>query len=302
MIRIGHSGWSYPDWTGIVYPRAARARLDALSYLSRYFNALEINTSHYQPLAPQTAERWLRRVADAPDFRFTAKLWRQFTHADPKAITPADWKLHVQLVRQGMNVLASGGRLACLLMQFPWSFRQGPPGWERIARLAESFRDYPLAIELRHASWDDAEARSRLKALGIALCNIDQPPLHECLRPADHVTAPIGYVRLHGRRVDTWFAPNVPVYMRYDYLYSPVELSEWVPRIRAIAERAESVFVFANNHYRGQGPANAFQLQAMLSGSKVRVPPRLLSIYPSLREYADAEPEPDGQGRLFDDQ
>src|SRR6266700_4101913 len=79
-IRIGPAGWSYPDWAGIVYPRARSRRFHEAEYLSRFFDTIEINTSFYQPLQPDTARSWIGHVAHNPRFTFTAKLWKRFTH------------------------------------------------------------------------------------------------------------------------------------------------------------------------------------------------------------------------------
>jgi hypothetical protein len=45
MIRIGPSGWAYKDWEGIVYPSKKPKGFDRLTFLSQYFDAVEINTS-----------------------------------------------------------------------------------------------------------------------------------------------------------------------------------------------------------------------------------------------------------------
>jgi uncharacterized protein YecE (DUF72 family) len=119
-------------------------------------------------------------------------------------------------------------------------------------------------------------------------CNIDQPALAHCLAPSAHVTSGVGYVRLHGRRRDTWFADKVPAHERYNYLYSLAQLDEWVPRIAEVAGKARRTFVFANNHYRGQGPANALQLRALLERQPVAVPSTMRSRFPTLAEHAHA--------------
>jgi uncharacterized protein YecE (DUF72 family) len=51
---------------------------------------------------------------------------------------------------------------------------------------------------------------------------------------------------------------------RYDYRYTPDELDEWIPKIQALADRSLRVYVFFNNHVRGQAPANARELKARL--------------------------------------
>lgn len=49
-IFIGTSGYSYPDWKGVVYPKSVKREVGAsttleLTYVSRYFNTCEINAT-----------------------------------------------------------------------------------------------------------------------------------------------------------------------------------------------------------------------------------------------------------------
>jgi uncharacterized protein YecE (DUF72 family) len=115
------------------------------------------------------------------------------------------------------------------------------------------------------------------------------------------VTSRVAYVRLHGRNAENWFREGAPVHARYDYLYAPEELRPWAERTERLSERAEEVFVIANNHYRGKGPANALMLKAMLARAKVPAPASLARAYRDLAGVAKPE-EPAGQaqGRLFD--
>src|SRR4051794_1401601 len=80
-VRVGPAGWDYPDWRGIVYPNKKKTKsFDELAYLARYFDTVEINTTFYRPGDPKAAAAWARRVEENPRFKFTAKLWRRFTH------------------------------------------------------------------------------------------------------------------------------------------------------------------------------------------------------------------------------
>src|SRR4029453_8319535 len=80
IIRIGPAGWSYKDWEGIVYPVKPGPRFDALGYLAKFFDTIEINSSFYRPPTPSTTKAWSSRVAHNKNFQFTAKLYRVFTH------------------------------------------------------------------------------------------------------------------------------------------------------------------------------------------------------------------------------
>ena len=78
-LYCGPSGWSYLDWNGVVYSKVPR-NAHALEDVSRYFDAVEINTTFYQPIRPEIAQLWVRKVSANPKFIFTVKLGRRFTH------------------------------------------------------------------------------------------------------------------------------------------------------------------------------------------------------------------------------
>src|SRR5688500_12698684 len=90
MIRTGPAGWSYRDWEGIVYPRPRPRGFDPLAFLAGFFDTIEINSTFYRPATADSAASWAARVAENLHFRFTAKLWRRFTHERDEAFTTAD--------------------------------------------------------------------------------------------------------------------------------------------------------------------------------------------------------------------
>jgi uncharacterized protein YecE (DUF72 family) len=81
VIRIGPAGWSYKDWEGIVYPVSKPKGFHPASYLAQYFDTIEINSTFYRSPEAGIAKGWARRVEGNPNFRFTARLFRSFTHA-----------------------------------------------------------------------------------------------------------------------------------------------------------------------------------------------------------------------------
>lgn len=130
MIRIGTAGWQYRDWEGIVYPKPRPRGFDPLAYLASFFDVVEINSSFYGPPQSNASRSWVARVADHLQFRFTAKLWKGFTHE--RHATASDERLF----KEGIEPLADSGRLGALLLQFPWSSSQ---------RTAITFGDYANA-------------------------------------------------------------------------------------------------------------------------------------------------------------
>ncbi len=276
---IGPCGWSYPDWEGVVYPRQSRRGVKPLQFLARFFNAVEVNSSFYALPSARVTAAWPRLTP--PAFRFAFKLTRCFTHERgvfPDAATCAAFQ-------DALRPLQQAGKLGPILMQFPWSFRFDPQAADWLRRLADAFGSFERFVEVRHSSWAQPAALKCLKSVGGA-CNIDQPALRDCLPPTAHAFGPVAYVRLHGRNSANWFAENQPAYERYNYLYSEPELREWVERLLSLEPRCQQVYVFTNNHFRGQAVANALELRAALTGERPTAPDCLLAAYPRLRRIA----------------
>jgi len=198
-------------------------------------------------------------------------------------------------------VLRDEQRLGALLAQFPWSFKPAPAAREVLARLGETFRGWPLVVEVRHGGWGREEELGRLRDLGLGIANIDQPLIGQSLTPAAHATSAEGYVRFHGRNYEHWFGEQEDAAQRYDYLYTAKELAPWVDRIRSLAagEGVADVYVVTNNHFEGKGPANALMLRAMLERGRVKAPPVLFATYrQALEPYAEPW-ETEGEPSLF---
>ncbi len=291
ILRVGPAGWSYPDWAGFVYPSRRAQGFHEATYLAEFFDTIEINTSFYQPLRPDHAGQWIDRVAANPRFVFAAKLWQRFTH-DSRSITSAAAAADERAVRAGFDVLRAANKLGAVLLQFPFSFHRTGENVAYLSAILKRFSDYPLVVEVRHGSWDSPETLELLHSSGVSFCNIDQPIIGRSLGPSAQATSAVGYVRLHGRRYDTWFSDDatIPAHERYNYLYSAEELAPWVTRIRKVTERAHETFVVTNNHFQGKAVVNALQLISILKGSKVKVPEPLRRHYPELEAIADNPP------------
>jgi uncharacterized protein YecE (DUF72 family) len=279
MIRVGPAGWSYGDWEGIVYPPKKGSKFDPLSYLADFFDTIELNNTFYRPPSPQMGRSWARRVESNPRFQFTAKLYRNFSH-ERQALTEAD----ENSFKSGLQPLLEGGRLGALLLQFPYSFHNNEENRTYLKELADKFKEYPLVLEVRHASWDRFSAYEFLRENQIGFCNIDQPQVSYSIGATRKVTSFIGYLRLHGRNVKEWFREGVGRDARYDYLYNEFEIFELTERVRQIAEQAEETFVITNNHYRGQAICNALEIKAKLGEKNLKIPEVLLPHYPQLQE------------------
>jgi uncharacterized protein YecE (DUF72 family) len=105
-----------------------------------------------------------------------------------------------------------------------------------------------------------------------AWVNIDEPRLGASLHDTEYVTAPLAYLRLHGRNYKKWFNSNNRD-ERYDYLYTPEELEAIAESLKTMAKKVEreptrreikKVIASTNNHYKGQAAVNAIDIKRLL--------------------------------------
>ena len=278
MISVGVAGWDYPDWSGIVYPRGAARGFDRLAFVARFLDVVEINATFYRPANPRIAATWIRRVEKHPGFRFTAKAHRTWTH-DPWEPAPGI----VAATLLGLSPLRDAGLLGALLIQFPQSFHWTPQSLSRLGRLLDATEGWPVVVEVRHVSWDEDGAAAFMHERSVGWCVVDQPGASGQTAPArPRVTAPIAYLRLHGRNEAAWFDPEAGRDARYDYLYTADQLHPLADAARAMGTAARALYVIANNHFRGQAFANALQLKHLIQGIEPEAPEDLVAAYPGL--------------------
>lgn len=295
VIRIGTAGWSYKDWEGIVYPEQIKRKLHPVEYLAAYLDLIEINTSFYGHIKPELGKLWCRKaMAVNPHFRFTAKLNQAFTHS-PVAVIESTSAATIKpnpeaekLAKEGLDSIAEEGMLGALLIQFPVSFRNTNENRDYLEWLLLRFKQYPLAVEVRHSSWNNEGILRYFGEKGLSFVNIDQPRLGNSLSGTEHVTSALAYVRLHGRNYDQWFEAE-RCEDRYNYLYRDSELAGWKGKIENIAQKADVTFVVANNHFQGKAVVNALQLRSMVEKKLVAVPQNLVQHY-----RAELEPITEG--------
>lgn len=254
MIHFGTSGFSYNDWVGSFYP-VGLPRREWLSYYAREFDACELNSTYYALPRPAVLKAMADKTGEG--FIFAIKANQQMTHQreDNAAVFEA--------FRQALEPVIAAGKMGCVLAQFPYSFDFNQPNWDYLGRFKERLGELPVVIEFRNARWLRPEIFAWLKGQDLGFCCVDEPRLPNLLPPLAEATSDIGYVRFHGRNREKWWR-HAQAYERYDYSYSPSELSEWLPRIQRLASVAAETFIFANNHWRGQAVDTIRQLRVML--------------------------------------
>ena len=293
QILVGTAGFSYKDWDGIVYPPGLKKKQHPLQFLAQYFDCCEINTSFYGHIQPKIGKQWCELVSEVnPNFEFTAKLFRGFTHA-PGAVLQSTSAATLNPLdedetkaKAGLDSMAAEKKLGAFLIQFPISFKNTDENREYLQKLIDRFREYPLVVEVRHATWDQPDILANFAGQHVAFCNIDQPRLGRAVRSTEYATGPVAYVRLHGRNYKEWFQSDNRD-DRYNYLYTPQQLQPWKEKIERLGAKAEKTFAVTNNHYKGQAAVNALELKQMLTGKKVKAPSTLVEQYPELKNFTE---------------
>ena len=306
-IRIGTSGWSYPSgmgtWNGIFYPEPGarppgRGRFDELAFYAEHFDTVEINSTFYRVPAVATAQSWARRTP--PDFEFSLKLYQKFTHPGmfQEATGGDPWNLGQQDVdefRAAIDPLASSRRIGALLAQFPPSFKNEPVSRAYLEWLLERFREYPVAVELRHRSWSDdpMETFAMLQAFDAAWAQIDEPKFRVSIRQSllPNVRT-FYYLRLHGRNAAQWWKHDKSE-DRYNYLYTPQELEPFAKAADTASRTVKKAYLYTNNHFSAKSVANAAMLKHQL-GQDVpgEYPDSFVEHYPDLKGIVKLLPPP----------
>ena len=273
-ILIGTCNWA--DHRQF-YPQElehGRAQREKLSWYARYFPVVEIDTSFYGIPRVPVVQSWVEKTP--PDFVFNIKAYRSLTGHErdaEKRIRPAGDD-EIRDFLECLKPLRDSGKLRAVHYQFPPWFTDRPDHRERIVEARERHPDDLVAVEFRHRSWFEDWPRTEelLRELGCVFVGVDAPQIGDATAPA-HLAVTndrLSIVRFHGRNRKTWYHPPGPTSVdRFDYLYRPEELRQWVPTIREAARRGSEVHVLLNNNRSNYAAVNAFDIAALLD---VRLP------------------------------
>ena len=307
VVRIGTSGWSYPagrgTWNGIFYPvppgaSKKKGGFDELAFYAEHFDTVEVNSSFYRTPAPELTKRWAERTP--PGFEFSLKLYQKFTHPEmfhkstgqnPADVGPKD----VDEFRLGIDAIVQAGKLGALLAQFPPSFKNEPNTRPYLEWLLGAFREYPVAVELRHRSWSDnpESTLALLGAFGAAWVQIDEPKFRFSVRQTllPNVRT-FYYMRLHGRNAAQWWKHEKSE-DRYDYLYTADELQPFAEAAETASREVRKAYLYANNHFSAKAVANAAMLKKQLGQPlEGEYPEPFVARYPELKGLVKVLPFP----------
>ncbi len=257
-LRIGTSGYDYPDWEGELY-RHGLGRSEYLGAYSEAFDTLELDyplrggagSGSAPPLSPAEAVSRARRPMDV-----TLRAAALSGSASPAAILAA-----VRELAAAAAPLAEAGTLCALLLPFSFSFRYGDDERRALDRALRELAAFPVAVELLNAEWLNARAIDGLKARRVCLCAVDLPRIDGLPPVSDLVTSDLACVRFHGRDGEAWLAGDRG--SRAGYRYSRDELGSWLPRLEAMSVEARKLRVYFVNRRGGAAPAGARELLSL---------------------------------------
>lgn len=238
-VRIGTSGWSYDHWVDVLYPPG----MPSARRLARYaevFDTVELNASFYRWPKDSTFAAWRDQLPAG--FTMTVKAHRGLTHYRRLA-SPEPW---IERFERCWQLL--GDWHGVLLVQLH------PEQQRDDARLDSFLQHIPasirVAVELRHASWNDPAVYELLERHRAAYVVMSGGGL-ACVPRA---TTDLAYVRLHGPDQDAIYAG----------CYSDDELRRWADRTARWDRDGMDVWVYFNNDLGGHAVRNALTLQELL--------------------------------------
>jgi uncharacterized protein YecE (DUF72 family) len=261
---VGISGWTFPAWDKIFYPKGLVKRRQ-LEYASRQLNSIEINGTFYFLQRPATFQRWYDETPD--DFVFALKAPQFITHilrlknsAEPLAnflasgILCLGKKLGPILWQFPPNVTLKDDRFEVFLKMLPQNSRDGAKcarkHGEKVAGRAftKVKEDFPVrhAFEFRHPSFLDKDFIALLKSRNVAFVMAHAGG--ENAPVIDKPTANFIYVRLHGEG------------KKYMQGYPKMEINRWVKKAKTWNQAKKDVFVYFSNEAKAYSPAGALQM------------------------------------------
>lgn len=277
--RIGISGWRYPTWRSVFYPRGLTQKRE-LEYASRQLATVEINGSFYSLQRPSSYEHWRNETPD--DFVFAVKGGRFITHnkklrdcggplanffaSGPLALEeklgPILWQLPPQLGFDRERLESFFAALPRTTMQAGALAKLHDQRLKHGA-YTEPRADRPLrhALEVRHESFHDPAFPKLLRKWDIGLCIADTAGKWPFL---EYVTSDFVYVRLHGSK------------RLYASGYTNTELDAWSKKMKTWLRRGRDVYVYFDNDVKVRAPFDAINLAARFGQGRRQAFPRRL--------------------------
>ena len=262
-VRLGTCSWADEGLLKTWYPRGVSTPAARLAYYAERFDTVEVDSPFYALPDPAVTGRWAQRTPD--DFVFHVK-----AHASMTGHEPAEQEPAFAAFREAVAPLELSGKLHAVLLQYHPRFVKSAAAKEELSRVRALLDPLVPLVEFRHRSWlepwEQTDTLSFLEQHGLAYVSVDAPATRasNVVPRVAAATHPLAYVRFHGRNWKTWNIRGGKSSDRFDWLYSPEELGEWVASVGRLAEQADEVYALFNNNKDDFAPRSAVIFRGLL--------------------------------------
>ncbi|MFQ5853942.1 MAG: DUF72 domain-containing protein [Candidatus Binatia bacterium] len=238
-LFIGTSGWNYRHWgNDRFYPRTLSQK-EWLSFYTRHFFTVELNSTFYRLPSPETFSNWAKTVP--AKFVFAVKANRFITHI--KRLKEPE-----QSVRLFLSHLSRlGKKRGPILFQLPPQMKVDPGRLKGLIRCLKKQKGLRIVLEFRHESWLTDEVYELVEDAGWTICLADWPHLKQ-----PPLLAPFCYIRRHGASA------------LYASCYSDEQLAQDADLAMKLAKQGKDVYIYFNNDAQAYAVKNAQTLIRMI--------------------------------------
>ncbi len=263
VVRLGTCSWADEGLLKTWYPRGTSTPAARLGYYAERFDTVEVDSPFYALPDPAVTGRWAQRTPD--DFVFHVKAYASMTGHEP-----ADQETAFRAFREAVAPLEMSGKLRAVLLQYHPRFVKSAAAKEELSHVRALLDPLVPLIEFRHRSWlepwEQTDTLSFLERQGLAYVSVDAPATRasNVVPRVAAATHPLAYVRFHGRNWKTWNIRGGKSSDRFDWMYSPEELAEWVAPVERLATEANEVYALFNNNKDDFAPRSAVIFRGLL--------------------------------------
>ena len=261
MIRIGCSGWSYLEWSGIFYPPRTR---NLFTYYSGIFSTVEINSTFYSIPKAETVARWIKQ-AEGSGFLYSVKIPSAVTHANLPINLAGAKRIMLDFQKDVLLKMKDAGVLNTAIIQLPPTIDSDRLGYiyDLLESLSVSLLIY--AVEPRHKSlYSNQSFYEEIARIGAVPVSLDSPASY---LSDIRMSKGRSYVRLHGRNSEEWNMKGQSSMEKYNYRYSQQQL-ENIGKMIMEKKGKGDIYVYFNNHPNGNAPMNALDLMERLGETR----------------------------------
>ena len=262
-VRLGTCSWADEGLLKTWYPRGVSSPAARLGYYAERFDTVKVDSPFYALPDPAVTGRWAQRTPAGFVFHVKA-------HASMTGHEPAEQESAFAAFREAVAPLELSGKLRAVLLQYYPRFVKSAAAKEELSRVRALLEPLVPLVEFRHRSWlepwEQADTLGFLERHGLAYVSVDAPATRasNVVPRVAAATHSLAYVRFHGRNWKTWNIRGGKSSDRFDWLYAPEELAEWVGPVARLAGEADEVYALFNNNKDDFAPRSAVIFRRLL--------------------------------------